>query len=131
MGVEEAQAGSDCGLSDAPRLLWVRVLDEAFEDLRKARECSCRDFEGWLCRKCGDVAPEDEDATCARSWRGKGAHVIGCHHAFRSARRLLLGYGLEWEKRAQLVCDLAGVDRGAVRRQAITVMLRRRGGRAA
>lgn len=105
------------------RTLWLAVLHEAFEDLKRHRECTCVDPDTYRCNVCAtDLDPWDEHGHCRHSTIG--AHRVFCRHRFKSARRFLLGMTPEWQAQLEYVCGFAGVDVERVKARALKMRRR-------
>lgn len=87
------------GLTDEKGLI-LAVFYVAMDDLRHRVECTCEDIE-------------------VQSPR--------CFHAYRTARRFLLGTRRAWREHRDRLCRLIGRDPASLEAQAMRVLLKRKG----
>lgn len=104
------------------RTLWLAVINEAMEDLKRYRDCTCVDPDTYRCTVCAtDIDPLDENCR-----RGRELHKVYCRHRFRTARRFLLGLTPEWQAQLEYACGFAGIEADRVKASALKALKVRR-----
>lgn len=75
------------------------IFAKAIDDLRTHIECTCADVEYQTCH---------------------------CTHAYRTARRFLLGTRPAWRRHRDTLCQVVGVEPDRIQRRALEVIARRK-----